>query len=328
MSESIQSSSTIRKSESAKRLIHAFASNQSSGFIAVVALLLLITPVAKAETSTTYSELAPLLAEKCVMCHSGPAAAAGLRLDSYDAILKGSARGAVVTSTEPSDSELIRRIKGISQPRMPMTGPPFLPDSEIAVFERWVAGGLRKGEAIAVTSPKQKRPGPGEPVTYKHVAAIFATRCAKCHTDNGLMGSAPEGYRLNSYASTLSANDRARVVPGNPAASELIRRIRGQSRPQMPFDGPPYLDKDEIRLIEDWVAQGARNANGLKSSIPAGAKVRLHGTLEAGSQMDGLDLIIDSGTRIDKKPRPGDYVQVRGRLDQNGNIHVERLRRR
>jgi len=72
-----------------------------------------------------------------------------------------------------------------------------------------------------------QRPAPGEPVTYQHVAPIFATRCAKCHTNNGQMGPAPEGYRLSSYVSTLSANDRARVVPGNAAASELVRRIRG-----------------------------------------------------------------------------------------------------
>ena len=327
----MQLSSTNRKSESAWRLIRSFESGRSSGLIPVITLLLLITTTAQAETSTNYNEVASILAEKCVMCHSGPAAAAGLRLDSFDAILKGSTRGAVVKSAQPSDSELIRRIKGISQPRMPMTGPPFLSDSEIAIFERWVTDGLNQGNANAVTPSQQKlpqRPAPGEPVTYQHVAPIFATRCAKCHTDNGQMGPAPEGYRLSSYASTLSANDRARVVPGNAAASELVRRIRGQSRPQMPFDGPPYLDKDEIRLIEDWIAQGARNANGVKSSIPAGAKVRLHGMLGAGSQLDGLDLIIGSRTRIDKKPRPGDYVQVRGRLDQDCNVHVERLRRR
>lgn len=142
------------------------------------------------------------------------------------------------------------------------------------------------------------------------------------------MGPAPEGYLLNSYASTLSANDRARVVPGKPHARELVRRINGQSRTQMPFDGPPYLDQDEIRLIEDWITQGARNANGVKSPMPVGAKVRLQGRLGANRQLDGLDLIVGSGTRIKKHPRPGDYVQVRGRLDKNGDVQVERLRRR
>ena len=96
----------------------------------------------------------------------------------------------------------------------------------------------------------------------------------------------------------------------------------------MPFDGPPYLDPEEIQLIEDWISEGARDSTGVKTAVPVGAKIRLHGRLEAGRKLDGIQLIIGSGTRIDKNPRPGDYVQVRGRIDRAGNIQVERLRRR
>ena len=268
-----------------------------------------ITPVAQSATKTDYSDIAPILAEKCVVCHSGQSAAAGLRLDSFEALIKGSSRGQVVSAG----------------------GPPYLSDSEITAFENWVQGGLQQGDPVEVSAARQPtlhRPEPGEAVTYRHVAPIFAKRCVKCHSDNGQMGRAPEGYRLNSHAATVSAGDRVRVIPGNPAASELVRRIRGQSRPQMPFDGPPYLDNEEIRLIEDWIAQGARDSEGAESQIPVGARIRLHGRLEPGNKLDGITLIISSGTRIDKNPRPGDYVQVRGRIDAAGNIQVERLRRR
>ncbi len=291
----------------------------------------LAIPPAALAGATAYSDIAPILTEKCVVCHSGQTAAAGLRLDSLEAILKGGSSGVIVESGKPANSELIRRIKGISQPRMPMTGPPFLADSDIALFERWVEGGLKQGQDSAGANTEQpplQRPSAGEPVTYQHVAPIFARRCAKCHSDNGQMGRAPEGYRLTSHASTVSVGDRVRVIPGNPAASELVRRVRGQSRPQMPFDGPPYLDKEEISLIEDWIEQGARNSAGEPSKLPVGAKVRLHGRLEPGYKLDGIKLVIGSGTRIDKNPRPGDYVQVRGRIDNAGNIRVERLRRR
>lgn len=304
---------------------------QCSEQMLVAAMLLFMVTTTQAETNPTYDDIAPILMQKCVMCHSGEAAAAGLQLDSYASILKGSSRGTVVKSSEPSASELIRRIKGVSQPRMPMTGPPFLSDNEIAIFERWVTGGLKPGQAGVATLADTKvmsGPGPGEPVTYLHVAPIFAKRCAKCHTDNGQMGRPPEGYRLTSYAFTLSTRDRVRVVPGRPDASALVRRIRGQARPRMPFDGPPYLDDNEIHLIEDWVSQGARNADGEKAAVSAGAEIRLNGKLDAGGKLDGLDLIIGSRTRIDKNPGPGDHVQVRGHLDNNGNIRVERLRRR
>lgn len=284
---------------------------------------------AQAPGPATYAEIAPILAQRCVMCHAGEAAAAGLRLDTYAGITRGSARGAVVKAGDPAASELIRRLRGESTPRMPMTGPPYLSDREIALFERWVAAGAPDGGAAAPLAPvPAPRPGAGEPVTYRHVAPILARRCAKCHTDNGLMGPPPEGYRLTSYESTLSAADRVRVVPGQPEASELVRRVRGQARPRMPMDGPPYLGDDEIRLLEEWVAGGARDAAGRAAKAPPGAAVRLHGRLDSRGDLDGLRLTLLPTTRIDKAPGAGDYVEVRGRVDAAGAVTVERLRRR
>lgn len=274
-------------------------------------ILLLVTSTQEVKSqdsgTSTHADLAPILAQHCVMCHSGDTAPLGLRLDSFESLLKGNARGPVVTAGNPSDSELIRRLKGISQPRMPMTGPPYLSDSEVALFERWVTAGLPKGgiaQGVLPSNPLTVRPAPGEPITYLHVAPVFAMRCAKCHTDKGLMGAAPEGYLLTSYESTLSTADRVRVVPvrvvpGKPDASELIRRIRGRALPRMPFDGPPYLSVDEIRLIEDWVVGGARDAGGKVAPNPTVASVRLHGTLRSGWQLDDLDLTVGARTRID-----------------------------
>ena len=297
----------------------------------LLALLLAASPALRAQPAPSYADIAPIFQQKCVMCHSGETPAAGLQLDTLEGVLKGGTKGAVVKAGAPDASELVRRIKGISQPRMPMTGPPFLADKEIATIERWIAGGLQSGDLAKAAPPvaaAPQRPRPGEKVTYLHVAPIFATRCAKCHTDNGLMGPAPEGYRLTSYESTLAAANRARVVPGNVGASELIRRIRGQARPRMPFDGPPYLSPEDTQLIVDWIAQGARNAAGTPAPVPAGAVVRLHGTLDAAGRLDGLALIVGPRTRRDKNPAPGAYVEVRGTLDNAGRVIVERLRSR
>lgn len=283
---------------------------------------------ARAQAGPTYADLAPILAERCVLCHAGEFAPAGLALDSLEALLRGSANGPVVVGGEPGQSELVRRLRGESQPRMPMTGPPFLTDEEISLFEQWIAAGMPAAQAAV--APVEERPPPaiGELVGYQHVAPILARRCAKCHAEQGLMGPAPEGYLLNSYASTLAADDRVRVVPGNPDASELVRRIRGQGRPMMPFDGPPYLSAGEVRLIERWVADGARDAAGNPAPIPVGARVRLHGRLDGRWSLDGLPLAVDRGTRLDKSPGPGDYVEVRGRLDASGAVQAERIRPR
>lgn len=140
------------------------------------------------------------------------------------------------------------------------------------------------------------------------------------------MGPAPEGFRLTSYEATTSAAVRVRVIPGNPDASELVRRIRGHSLPRMPFDGPPFLSKDEIALIVEWIAGGARDAAGQAAPMPTGAKVRLHGILGPRWSLDGLPLIVPPGTRLDDNPRPGDYVQVRGIVNHRGDIRAERIR--
>jgi len=282
---------------------------------------------AHAHAQPTYAELAPILQAQCVMCHSGASAAAGLKLDTLEGLRAGSARGAVVRPGDGEASELVRRLRGTSAPRMPMTGPPFLTDAQIAQFAAWIDAGMPAGAPAAPVASTPARPAQGEPVTYAHVAPIFARRCASCHTEQGRMGPAPEGYRLNSYAATISPADRARVVPGRPEASELLRRVRGQARPRMPFDGPPYLDDADIALIERWIADGARDARGQVAPIPAGAAVRLHGTLTGPARLDALPLRGAVGARIDRA-RIGGYVEVRGRVTGEGEIDVQRLRGR
>lgn len=279
----------------------------------------------------TYADLAPILGSQCVICHQGEGAPLGLKLDSSDGLLAGSRNGPIVKAGNAAESELIRRLRGTSQPRMPMTGPPFLTEADIARFERWITAGMKVDppqEPAPSTAASLRRPGPGEVVTYLHVAPILATRCAKCHADRGIMGSAPEGFRLTSHEATLSPSDRVRVVPGHPDASELVRRIRGQALPRMPFDGPPYLGDDEIALIVEWIAQGARDASGHAATVPVGAEVRLNGALNGRWLLDGLPLTVSGNTRLDNSPEPGDYVEVRGRIAADGSIVAERIRPR
>lgn len=296
-----------------------------------VAVALLLVASLAAPAAVDYAQVAPILATRCVMCHQGEAAPLGLRLDTLDGVRAGSSNGPVVLAGDAQGSELMRRLRGTSMPRMPMTGPPFLSDEEIVLFEQWILGGLVPGPGTGSAKQAQAarpRPAAGEPVTYAHVAPILATRCAKCHAATGLMGPAPEGLLLTSHAATVGSVERARVVPGRPEASELMRRLRGQALPRMPFDGPPYLDEEELALVESWIRDGARDGNGVAAPVPVGARLRLHGTLTGRWQLDGLSLRPDAGVRVDKSPGAGDYVEVRGRVAGDGGVEVERLRRR
>lgn len=364
--------------------INLLVSTFTSVLIVLVTLTILNSTQGQQETiaKVHYEDLVPIFSDRCIMCHSGQFAPLGLQLDSLENLLKGSQNGAIVQVNNTENSEIIRRLKGISQPRMPLTGPPYLSDEEINLFETWITTGLT--EDIASIAAKEGKPSEvkqvaetsvieaasttadqetnfeqpntsqeesvhanavlpdtsstinnasaieteSSKVTYSDVEPIFMQRCVKCHSNNGLMGNAPEGYLLDSYENILDSTDRLRVVAGYPMTSELFRRISGISVPRMPFDGPPYLNENEIALIEQWIAQGAKNKDGIQKTPPIGAKLRLQGTLNAEQELDGTPLKISSSTRIDKNPRIGNYVEVRGVLNIGGVVDVERLRKK
>ena len=278
----------------------------------------------------TFVTLAPLLVERCVVCHRGPNAPLGLRLDSFQGVMAGSDRGPVVRPGDPAGSELLRRLRGESVPRMPLTGPPYLSDADITRVSAWIAAGAPRGsgEDALVAVDSSPPPRAGEEVRFSDVAPIFLQRCVKCHSQPGIMGAPPHGLRLTGLPELLQGGERVVVVPGVPQASELYRRITGRAEPRMPFDGPPFLSSEEIRLIGNWIAQGARDAEGRPSPLPVGEPVRFSGELTDHWAVDDLVLNVTEITRIDKTPRIGDRVEVRGVVDADGGIRVVRLRRR
>jgi len=84
---------------------------------------------------------------RCINCHSEHGAAKGLRLDSYEAIVAGGTNGPVVSAKDALRSELIRRLRGESTPRMPFLSNP-LPQGEIDLIVQWVDAGLPEFEAL------------------------------------------------------------------------------------------------------------------------------------------------------------------------------------
>lgn len=281
------------------------------------------------EDAPVYEDIASIFEDNCTMCHNGPKAPKGLQLTSYERVLLGGSGGPVVVPGGPSQSELVKRLRGTSQPRMPLNGPPYLDDDEIALIERWIEGGAQRRAGATVVEPElpaseSARVKDGS--RFSDVAPIFKMRCVKCHVEGGLQGRPPEQLKLDSHSNVIESRERARVVPGSPDASELVRRIRGQAFPRMPFDGPPYLTEQEIALIEAWVTQGAPDDSGRKTEIPVGARVRLHGQLNANGTLDGLPLHLTTTMEIKKRPPAGGYVEVRGRVKPNGEIAVERVK--
>lgn len=271
-----------------------------------------------------FAQVGALFAERCVICHSGEDAPLGLRLDTLDGVMAGSENGPVV---EPGNaaSPLLQRLRGEAQPQMPLDGPPFLEEAQIAMVEAWVQAGLPVGDGAPTPVAERRRPAPGEPVLWPDVQPILLKACIKCHSDNSKLGAPPEGLRLDSLENVLKGGDRLVVLPGNPEMSELWRRVVGLADPRMPFDGPPWLAEDDLRLIHGWIVQGAPDARGVKAPIPAGAAIRLRGVLTAEAEIDGAAFIIDSGTRVDDRPRIGDRAEMRGVVQTDGSVRAERF---
>lgn len=293
---------------------------------AALVLAALAGPVA-AQDAPSFDQVGPLFAERCVMCHSGEDAPLGLRLDSYAGVIAGSENGPVVLAGDPT-SPLLQRLRGEAEPQMPLDGPPFLDPEQIALVENWVAAGLPEGTGSLASAPERRRPAPGEPVLWADVQPIFLKACIKCHSDNSKLGAPPERLRLDSLEAVLSGGDRLAVLPGNPEMSEVWRRVAGLASPRMPFDGPPWLPKEDIRLIRDWIAQGAADDQGVAAAVPVGAAIRLRGVLTGDAAIDGAAFVVDGATRVDDVPALGGQAEMRGVVQADGSVLALRFRDR
>jgi Leucine-rich repeat (LRR) protein len=94
----------------------------------------------KAETATFTHDIMPVLEKNCTSCHGLKKQKAGLRLDTYSLILKGSENGAIINLGNAQDSELYRRINLNPNDNdfMPTGGKPPLKPDEIELIKQWI----------------------------------------------------------------------------------------------------------------------------------------------------------------------------------------------
>jgi len=124
--------------------------------------------------------------------------------------------------------------------------------------------GLIVSLPVAAQPPKEAEPA-GKVSYYKDVRPIFAQHCNGCHQPAKPQG----GYIMTSLADLQKAGEREKpgVVPGNVAKSYLLEQIalHKDGKAEMPKGRDP-LNPIQIKLISDWIAQGAAD------DTPASAK--------------------------------------------------------
>ena len=83
----------------------------------------------------------PVLVEHCYKCHGAEKQKGDLRLDSREAVLKGTDGGPVVVLGDPAKSSLIKSIRHESESMMPEKAPK-LSNADIAALTEWVKMGV------------------------------------------------------------------------------------------------------------------------------------------------------------------------------------------
>jgi len=119
-------------------------------------------------------EIAPVLASRCLACHSSKKAEGGLNLESYARLHEGGESGAVIDLKNREQSLLLTLI---SDGSMPKDDDP-LPPEEVALFSRWVQTGGRLDQGVKATAeliqiiPRSAQPAP--PATYRAPLPVTA----------------------------------------------------------------------------------------------------------------------------------------------------------
>src|SRR5579862_9523387 len=214
----------------------------------------LARPAQVSETDATGNEffrqkILPILSTRCVSCHSDAMKSSGLSLESAEGFKKGGEHGPVVIPGSPSTSRLYRRVARLEEPYMPMGLDP-LPAAEIELLKQWIEKGAHwpatvngvaskvaatapTGAAGKTTESAAKPPlSPADIFFRDKVFPILSNRCGGCHNDARRYA----GLSLESADDLFDGGSHgSEVVPGNPGASRLYRRVARLERPYMPL---------------------------------------------------------------------------------------------
>jgi uncharacterized membrane protein len=108
----------------------------------------------------------PIFEARCVVCHGEQKVKGGLRVDSYDLLMRGGSEGAVIIPGKPERSILLQRITLPPDHKkfMPGEGKPPLKPEEIARIRAWIAQGaspqLKSLEGVAAPEEQSQKPQP------------------------------------------------------------------------------------------------------------------------------------------------------------------------
>ena len=192
--------------------------------VLLVLCLWLVFPSSAQEKITYTDHVLPLIEANCAKCHNPDKKKGDLDLTTYSAALKGGGSGVLFVSGNPDSSKLIKVLSHSEEPNMPPNKPP-LPEKELAMFKKWIAGGLLEAsgsKAIAAARPsvdltlKVSSTGKpeGPPPMPRELSVEPALHTARSYAINGLAAS--------PWAPLLAVAGQKQVLLYNTTNLDLI----------------------------------------------------------------------------------------------------------
>jgi len=214
-------------------------------------------------------DVAPILVAKCGKCHIDKNLGQ-FSMASYSSLMKGAKNLAVVS---PKDGMGSRIYEVIQQGDMPRGGGK-VEMAELNLLSKWIDQGaiydgrdptqmiaalVGPGAKAAMDQPQEKLEvmaanGKDTVRFARDIAPVLAENCLECH---GTANNPGGGLRLATFNELLiGGNSGLIVLPGKPATSLLLRKIKGTAGDRMPLRKPPLSDS-VIAKFEKWIAEGA-----------------------------------------------------------------------
>ncbi len=153
----------------------------------------------------------PILDANCVACHGESKIKGGLRLDSYEALMRGGQEGAVIVPGQPEKSLLLQRVTLPMDHKlfMPADGKPPLKTDDIALLRAWIAQGA-SSTATSLTGVDVKEadvPPPPVPDYSAKLGEIVQTAKSEGVTVTQVSRNASDGLILNTIDASPGFTD-------------------------------------------------------------------------------------------------------------------------
>lgn len=228
-------------------------------------------------------DVAGVLANRCVNCHSGNNPPGGLGMDSFARFIRGGDSGAPFVPGKPEDSMIVRLIKATGNGRMPRNGPP-LTGEQIAKIETWIReGGKFDGDsANDDTMLRTSQIALAKKATHDQLAAMRAessqqmwdlgmpnVQSAKVDSENFLAyGTMGEATLQQHIAEADKAADKVRTILKIPSTGPLVKGKMTLYLFQKRYDYAEFGNMIERRdLPADWKGHYRYNVTDAYGSI-------------------------------------------------------------